>query len=133
MSDLSDVETSVLIDELKYRLLDSKAAAVYLDTHSSYIWTLAATGKLQPVSVFNRKLFRRVELDRELEERQKRADRIKANAETREQRKRAKAELKGYERWTLQEIQKELKARKLPVKGRKAILIARLEESNNSS
>lgn len=118
---LKDAKTDALIRELENRLLTAEAAAVYLNTHVSYVWKLLKDEKLRTIKIFNRTLFERTSLKEELARRKARAARPKVQPS--EDEELAKT---PYDHWNVRTLQRECKYRGLRVRGRKAELIERI-------
>ena len=119
---MQDITTEALVQELLKRTTDVAGAAVYLDTHPSYVRRIAP--RLSPHRIGRHWLFELSVLEVERKRRLDRADKIRLRKLV------SIAVPAGYNGWTVKELKAELKYRGCKVKRKKVVLMARLEESD---
>ncbi len=129
------ISTKDLLEELSKRLVGVDAAAVILGTHPSYVRRLIGLNKLPVYRLGKRVLLSRKDLETEHKRREERRARAQRRKEAAADARRQAASKKGgvYSGWTVTELQRELRYRSLPVKGRKAELVARLREKDKEA
>lgn len=121
---MQDITTKALVRELLNRTTDVAGAAVYLKTHPSYVRRIA--DRLSPYRIGRHLLFELTVLEVERKRRQTRTEGIRQ----RKLRTVQDTPQCVYASWTVKELKAELKYRGRKVKGNKALLVARLEESD---